>query len=184
MQFLFFRYNNMPSRLPIKIISGIVLVAYLLVLTKKVLFKQGGPRHYKQYFSSEYKNYSVSKGWKKANTVPFATINLYKKGLQHHNSIAEYNLLGNFIGFVPFGILLPLFWPWFRHGIKTLLAGFMLSLGFETVQLLTGLGVWDVDDLLLNTAGTIAGYILFFMVSTTIKLMNRKPVLQTQEGVS
>ncbi len=125
------------------------------------MLKQGGPRYYKQYFAREYKNYSVSEGWKKANTVPFRTIDMYKKGVERNNSNAEYNLLGNFIGFVPFGILLPLFLPWFRHGIKMLLAGFILSLGFETLQLLTGLGVWDVDDLLLNTAGAVAGYILF-----------------------
>jgi glycopeptide antibiotics resistance protein len=104
---------------------------------------------------------------------------MYKKGVERNNSNAEYNLLGNFIGFVPFGILLPLFLPWFRHGIKMLLAGFILTLGFETLQLLTGLGVWDVDDLLLNTAGTIAGYILFFILKTTAGFLIKKPVLQT-----
>jgi glycopeptide antibiotics resistance protein len=170
----------MPSRLSIKIIAGIVLVVYLLLLTKKVVFKQGGPRYYKHYFAREYKNYSVSNGWEKANTVPFRTINLYKRGLEHHNSNAEYNLLGNFIGFVPFGILLPLFLPWFRHGIKMLLAGFLLSLGFETLQLLTGLGVWDVDDLLLNTVGTIAGYIFFFIAKTILLFLNKKPVVEIQ----
>lgn len=171
MRVFFIRYDSMPTRLSIKIISAIVLIVYLLLLTKKVVFKQGGPRYYKHYFAREYKNYSVSTGWKKANTVPFRTINMYKKGLERNNSQAEYNLLGNFIGFIPFGILLPLFWPWFRHGIKMLLAGFILSLGLETVQLLTGLGIWDVDDLLLNTAGVVAGYILFFLIK---KAMNFK----------
>jgi glycopeptide antibiotics resistance protein len=181
MQDFIIRYYNMPSRLSIKIISGIVLVIYLLLLTKKVVFKQGGPRYYKQYFAREYKNYSVSTGWKKANTVPFRTINMYKKGLERNNSNAEYNLLGNFLGFIPFGILLPLFWPWFRHGIKMLFAGFILSLGFETLQLFTGLGVWDVDDLLLNTAGVVTGYILFFLLTTAMRFLNKKPVLQMQD---
>ena len=182
MRGFFIRYYNMPSRLSIKIVSGIVLLIYLLLLTKKVVFKQGGLRYYKHYFAREYKNYSVSEGWKKANTVPFRTINMYKKGLARNNSNAEYNLLGNFIGFIPFGILLPLFWPWFRHGIKMLLAGFILSLGFETLQLLTGLGVWDVDDLLLNTTGTVAGYILFFLIKTAMSFFEKKPVLQTQDN--
>ena len=168
MRVFFIRYGSMPNRLSVKIIAGIVLIAYLLLLTKKVVFKQGGPRYYKHYFTREYKNYSVSSGWKKANTVPFHTITMYKKGLDRNNSNAEYNLLGNFIGFIPFGILLPLFCPLFRHGIKMLFAGFILSLAFETLQLLTGLGVWDVDDLLLNTAGAVAGYILFFLVKTAM----------------
>jgi glycopeptide antibiotics resistance protein len=164
----------MFSRGFIKCMSGVVLLVYLALLSKNILFKRGGPRYYKQYFTQQYPHYAASSGWKKANTVPFATINLYKKGYERHNATAEYNLLGNLIGFVPFGILLPLFWPWFRHGVIMLLSGFFLSLGFETTQLLTGLGVWDVDDLLLNTAGTVIGYILFFVGRKLVKLFSRR----------
>lgn len=166
-------------RTAIKIIAGLVLFLYLGLLTKKVVFKKGGLRYYKEYFSSDYKQYSVKSGWKKANTVPFRTINMYKKGMEHNNSNAEYNLLGNFIGFVPFGILLPLFLPWFRHGIKIILAGFLLSLGYETMQLYTGLGIWDVDDLILNTAGALAGYIVFFLVHAIVKISSQKEAITT-----
>jgi glycopeptide antibiotics resistance protein len=166
-------------RTAITIIAGLVLLLYMGVLTKKVVFKKGGLRYYKEYFSSDYKQYSVKSGWKKANTVPFRTINMYKKGMDHNNSNAEYNLLGNFIGFVPFGILLPLFLRWFRHGIKILLAGFLLSLGYETMQLYTGLGVWDVDDLILNTAGALAGYIVFFLVHAIVKISSQKEAIPT-----
>ena len=58
------------------------LLLYLAVLTRAILFKKGGVRYYKHYFNNEYKHYSVKKGWAKANTVPFRTINLYKKGLE------------------------------------------------------------------------------------------------------
>lgn len=166
-------------RTAIKIIAGLALFLYLGVLTKKVVFKKGGLRYYKEYFSSDYKQYSVKSGWKKANTVPFRTITMYKKGMDHNNSHAEYNLLGNFIGFVPFGILLPLFLPWFRHGVKILLAGFLLSLGYETFQLYTGLGVWDVDDLILNTAGALAGYIVFFLVHAIVKISSQRETITT-----
>ena len=141
----------------------IVLFLYLALLTKNILFKKGGFRYYKHYFNSEYRHYSVKKGWAKANTVPFRTINLYKKGLERNNLTAEYNIWGNLIGFVPLGILLPLAIPFFRRWWIMLPAGLLVSLGYETAQLLTGLGVWDVDDLLLNTGGATAGYILFVM---------------------
>jgi glycopeptide antibiotics resistance protein len=50
-----------------------------------------------------------------------------------------------------------------RNGFKILIAGFLISLGYETMQLLTGLGVFDVDDLILNTAGAFVGiYIVLF----------------------
>lgn len=162
------------GRHPIQWIAILALVIYGMVLTKNILFKKGGPRYYKNYFAREYKQYSVSRGWKKANTTPFRTINLYKKGLQHKNSTAENNIWGNLLGFVPLGLLLPLAWPWFRHSIKTAMAGLLCSLGFEMAQLLTGLGVWDVDDLLLNTAGTIGGYILFSIAALVSTLLTKR----------
>ena len=139
----------------------IVLLVYLGLLTKYIVFKRDSIRYYKHYFAREYKIYSVSKGWKKANTVPFQTINMYYKGYKEDNKTATFNLLGNLLGFIPFGILLPLALPWFVHPIRMLGAIIFLSLGFESVQLLTGLGVFDVDDLLLNSTGALAGYILF-----------------------
>ena len=73
------------------------------------------------------------------------------------------NLLGNLFGFIPFGFLVPVLLPWFRHGFKILLAGFLLSLGYEATQLSLGLGIFDVDDLILNTAGSFIGYAIFFI---------------------
>lgn len=167
----------MQARTAIKILAGTVLCIYLAVLTKKVVFKHGGLRYYRHYFANDYQHYSVHEGWKNANTVPFRTIKMYRKGMDRNNANAEYNLVGNFIGFIPWGFLLPLLLPWFRHGIKMLLAGFLLSLSFETFQLLTGLGVWDVDDLLLNTAGSVTGYILFF-IAARIKYFASKNAMQ------
>ena len=37
----------------------------------------------------------------------------------------------------------------------------MLSALIEVVQLLTRLGMLDVDDWVFNTAGTVAGYLLY-----------------------
>ena len=36
-----------------------------------------------------------------------------------------------------------------------------MSFGIETIQLIFKVGSFDVDDLLLNTIGGLAGYILF-----------------------
>jgi len=41
------------------------------------------------------------------------------------------------------------------------LSGFALSLFVEVVQLITKVGCFDVDDLILNTLGAAVGYILF-----------------------
>ena len=64
----------------------------------------------------------------------------------------------NILLFVPYGFALPLLWRKFRDGRRTVLAGFLLSLFVELMQLFSG--HTDVDDLILNTAGSWIGYLL------------------------
>ncbi|HTD94483.1 MAG TPA: VanZ family protein [Chitinophagaceae bacterium] len=144
-----------------KFFVAILLIACLLVLTKYILFKKS-PRYYRRHFKSEYARYSISEGKKLANFVPFKTIRM----MQNESLPAEYrvdNLGGNIVGFIPLGFLLPLLFLPCRRWWKTIAAIFFVSLGFETVQLLTGLGIFDVDDLILNVAGGMIGYILFLL---------------------
>ncbi|MBO4604740.1 MAG: VanZ family protein [Clostridiales bacterium] len=78
-------------------------------------------------------------------------------------SVARFEeILLNILLFVPFGFLLPTMAKCFRKMIVTGLLGFAVSILIETVQFFTGLGIFDADDLLNNTIGALAGYILFF----------------------
>ena len=70
------------------------------------------------------------------------------------------NLFGNVIIFIPFGFFLPMASK-YRSCIATLFWSFGLSLCVETFQLLTKVGSFDVDDILLNTIGGVAGHIIF-----------------------
>lgn len=63
----------------------------------------------------------------------------------------------NVIMFMPLGFLLPLIWPHFREWKKVAVTGAAFSLCIEACQLFC-LRTTDVDDLLMNTAGTLAGY--------------------------
>lgn len=73
------------------------------------------------------------------------------------------NMLGNILLFVPAGILLPKlfrsFRPFWRFAVKTLCIIFTI----EVLQMLTLLGVFDVDDILLNMTGLTLGYFLYFL---------------------
>ncbi len=68
------------------------------------------------------------------------------------------NLAGNVIGFMPFGFLLPLLSEKERRLLMIVLLTFELSLVVEVLQLFTGRGSFDVDDLMLNTLGGALGY--------------------------
>lgn len=65
----------------------------------------------------------------------------------------------NILLFVPVGFLLPLLWKQYEKKSLTFLTGFLLSLSIELMQMLSD-RVTDIDDLLMNTAGTIIGYFL------------------------
>ncbi len=74
------------------------------------------------------------------------------------------NLLGNVIGFLPFGFFLPQLNRRFDKLFKITLTGFFFSLMIEGIQLVSGVGCFDVDDIFLNTLGGFigaAGFIIF-----------------------
>ncbi len=70
----------------------------------------------------------------------------------------------NAVMFAPFGFLLPVLWCKCRKWKVTVLAGFLLSLTIEILQMFC-FRATDVDDLLMNTLGAGFGYFaawLFF----------------------
>ena len=87
------------------------------------------------------------------NFVPFSDI---------FTNYKQYIL--NIILFIPFGFLLPMQWNNFRKKRCAFIAGMLLSLFIEIMQIFS-LRATDIDDLLMNTLGTIAGYYLFTLVS-------------------
>ena len=96
------------------------------------------------------------------NTKPFHSIRLFSQimepgGPQLH--LALLNLLGNLLVFLPYGFLGNLL-----LGNKAIFglfsSGIFCILLIEFLQLLTGIGVWDIDDILLNAAGLSLGILL------------------------
>lgn len=72
------------------------------------------------------------------------------------------NLFGNVIIFIPFGFFMPMASK-YRSIFSALFYSFGLSLCVETFQLITKVGSFDVDDLLLNTVGGLVGYLIFVL---------------------
>lgn len=64
----------------------------------------------------------------------------------------------NIIMFVPLGILLPLVHARFRSAAWTIGSAFLFTLLIETFQLITGYGIFELDDLFNNLLGGIIGY--------------------------
>lgn len=74
--------------------------------------------------------------------------------------ISSANIVGmvlNVLMFVPFGAFLPIYFARFRKVSATVLAGVLMSFTIELFQLFT-FRVTDIDDLIMNTLGTLLGY--------------------------
>ena len=142
-----------------KIVLWLALLGCMLVLTRYILFKKG-PGYYKHYFTHEYKHYDINDGWKHANLKPFSTIRLFSSN-RVSTEYSTKNIGGNIVGFIPLGFLLPLLFVRVKNFFAVTGIVFFISLLFETTQLVAGIGVFDVDDLILNTAGGVIGYLLY-----------------------
>ena len=71
----------------------------------------------------------------------------------------------NFLLFLPLGVLLPVvFLSCKKNMKKVVLIGFSLSLGIEFLQMFGGRYA-EIDDLIINTAGTLSGYVLYSMIA-------------------
>lgn len=111
-------------------------------------------------FSDWYGRTGVSKEYR-YNLVLFKEI---KRFIEYRKELGPFavftNLFGNILIFVPFGFFISVASK-ARGFFMTLFYSFGLSLCVEVFQLVTKVGSFDVDDLLLNTIGGVLGYILF-----------------------
>lgn len=85
------------------------------------------------------------------------------------------NLIMNVVAFVPFGFFLPLLSSKRkkRKLIYVVLSVLQFTCVIEILQLVLKVGIFDVDDILLNTVGGFIGYILFCMFQGIRRLLRK-----------
>jgi glycopeptide antibiotics resistance protein len=90
--------------------------------------------------------------------------------------------LGNLLLMVPLGLLLPMLWHRFRRLREVAVAGLLTSLTIELIQLgiSTLIGhtyrLFEVDDLILNTAGAMLGWLIWRSVSISSAGVTRSDI--------
>ena len=67
------------------------------------------------------------------------------------------NVVGNILVFIPFGYGIPFLFRKCRNVMLVTLLTFQFSMTVELIQLISKVGSFDVDDLLLNTLGGVIG---------------------------
>ena len=99
----------------------------------------------------------------RVNLEPFKTIDIYQTwGKQ---------ILGNFVMLLPLGIYLPLIYKRLRKAYNffvILLISFFVSVGIELLQLATSYRSTDIDDVMLNTLGGGAGFLIYHLFKVIV----------------
>jgi glycopeptide antibiotics resistance protein len=152
-----------------RLVSVFIFIAYIVVLIKVMVFKAIPPikiGHLMLNFGGT--RYEIGS----PNLVPFTTIVPYLLG-SHGWIIAGVNLIGNIAPLVPLGFLLPFVFrkmTWKKSLVTSIVAG----LTIETMQTVLHVGIFDIDDVILNTFGVMIGYWAFLLIT---KWMREKKYL-------
>lgn len=151
----YFLSKYLKNNRPMKINLYIFFVLYLIFLIYLTLFDVSWLRSGFDFFN--FDNLAD-----RVNLIPFHTIFSFINDFDSLISTKQIflNLFGNIFAFMPMALFLPLFFK--KQGkigyfIITLV---IIILGIETVQLITGFGRFDVDDLILNLFGAVLAYLV------------------------
>lgn len=130
----------------------VFFLIYLVALIYFLLFSEGFYRElgYEDYKYNLQLGREILRAWNNREILGFGYVVL--------------NLGGNFLGFVPMGMLLPAISRNLQKFWKTVILVFLFSGMVECIQLAYRVGCFDVDDLLLNTLGGAIGYLIFRLV--------------------
>lgn len=156
-----------------RLLSIVLFIIYCATLIKVMVFKDMPTIRIGQLML----NFSGTNAGHGPNFVPFKTILPYLLG---HKGliIAGVNLIGNIALLVPIGFLVPCIYPnlkWKNLLFIAIIAGFSI----EMPQVALGVGIFDIDDIILNALGVMVGYWAFLIITQWLRLKNYKAIMAT-----
>ncbi|MGG0476115.1 VanZ family protein [Priestia aryabhattai] len=105
------------------------------------------------------------------NIIPFHTLYEYffqtNTNVDEWNSVSLLNLTANVILFLPLGFLVALIWRKYHSIKKGTILGLSVTCLIEFIQYFIGRSS-DIDDILLNTFGTVIGYVVLLIIQYLI----------------
>jgi glycopeptide antibiotics resistance protein len=154
------------------LISTLILIAYSVMLIEVMVFKdlptiRIGPLMFNFGGTQEGP----------ANLLPFKTILPYLLG-EKGFIIAVINLVGNIVLLVPIGFLVPFIFrnmTWKKSLALAVAAGFTI----EGMQAILHVGIFDIDDVILNGLGVMVGYWAFAILAKWMRSGKYKTIIIT-----
>jgi glycopeptide antibiotics resistance protein len=136
---------NNKNRQYYRAIAGLFSLAYLFVLTYLVFFARRRRSIHERSLSLH----------------PFRTLIKDYRAIPHHSAFKYYtDATGNIMLFVPLPFVMAFVFR-LRNPLLLIAIGIMISCQIELLQYIFIVGYSDIDDVILNTAGTCIGILLY-----------------------
>lgn len=131
-------------------IVHVLFAIYMGVLFRFTILRDGFD--FKNFMKYGTLNLSLFTGY-----IPFVRNHIWGRFL--------YLFGGNIVAFIPFGAYLG-----YRGKkiISTVIFGFLLSFFIESMQYVWGVGISEIDDLILNTLGVFLGVVIVKIIEKKI----------------
>ena len=145
------------------IVPTLLVIVYTAILVKIMVFKEMPLIR----IGSLMLNFGGTEAGHPANFVPFKTIVPYvfgSKGL----IIAGINLVGNVALLVPIGLFTPFIYQAMTWKVSLALA-VAYGLMIELAQVVLRVGIFDIDDVILNALGVMIGFWMFTLFAQWVR---------------
>lgn len=155
--------NNKPMKINLYIFFGLYLILLITLTLFDSLWLRNG------FNFSGFDNIQD-----RINLVPFKTIMTFVKEFDSMYSTSQImlNLFGNVCAFMPMALFLLLLFKRQNKAFQFVITLILMILGIEFLQLITGSGRFDIDDLILNLFGAVLVYLLFKIKSVNALIHN------------
>jgi glycopeptide antibiotics resistance protein len=102
-------------------------------------------------------------------------VNLKAFTFLKRSNLFSYEVIGNAIMLFPLGIYLPLLYRRLQNFFAVTGIALLVAFSIELMELATNFRIADIDDVILNTAGAAAGFIVYKVIAA----LSGKPVLMS-----
>lgn len=155
--------NIWPMALIFTIILSTLRICYLKENNQKfILYKEVLTLGFIIYVMSLFHVVTFQDvSWSTSNFIPFKEMFRYEL----FSNLFFRNVIGNMLMFMPYGFFISYFLKLDKKKIILLLS-LIVSCTIEITQLIIG-RVFDIDDIMLNVLGGLAGYCLYRLIITT-----------------
>jgi glycopeptide antibiotics resistance protein len=155
-----------------RLISVILLITYIGIIIKVLILKDIPALHFGNVTLDFAGTHDGPANW-----IPFKTIVPYLLGSGGW-LIGGMNIIGNIFLLIPIGFLIPLVFSkisWKQIFVVSIFSSFII----EGTQAILHIGIFDIDDVILNALGIIIGYWKFTIWPICIAVVKKYKVIAT-----